>query len=96
MNLCLVEDVGAVRAAQAPALDPGGGQEARGVGAGGEDARIGGDDLVPLPDGKAECQEVVDGRSASAQFGKDLKVQVFQCGAWFGLVFEGDAASVAL
>ena len=76
MNLGLVEDVGAVRAAQTPALDPGGGKEVRGIGAGDEDARIGGDDLVTLFDSKGECQEVGYGRGASAQFGKDLQIQV--------------------
>lgn len=76
VNLGLVEDIGAVRAAQAPALDPGGGEEACGIGAGGEDARIGGDDLVALCDSKAERQQVGNGCGACAQLGKDLQIQV--------------------
>ena len=77
VNLGLVEDVGAVRPAQAAALDPGGGEKACGIGAGGKDASIGGDDLVSLLDGEATCQQVGYGCVASAQLGKDLEIQVF-------------------
>ena len=76
MNLGLVEDVGAVWAAQAAALDPGGGVKACGIGAGGEDARIGGDNLVSLFDGEAKCQKVGYGCAVYAQLGKDLQIQV--------------------
>ena len=96
MNLDLVEDVCAVRAAQAAALDPGGGVKACGIGAGCEDARVGGDDLVSLLDGEAECQKVGDGRAASAQLGKGLQIQILKCSTWFGQAFEGDAAGIAL
>ena len=72
-----VEDVGAVRPAQAAALDPGGGEKACGIGAGCEDARIGGDDLVSLLDGEATCQQIGYRCVASAQLGKDLEIQVF-------------------
>ena len=70
--------------------------KACGIGAGCEDARVGGDDLVSLFDGEAECQKVGDGRAASAQFGKELQIQILTCGAWLGQAFEGDAAGIAL
>ena len=70
--------------------------KACGVGAGCEDARVGGDDLVSLLDGEAECQKVGDGRAASAQLGKGLQIQILKCSTWFGQAFEGDAAGIAL
>ena len=69
VDLCLVEDVGAVGSAQASALDPGRGQEAGGVRAGGKDACIRGDDPGPVPHGESEREEVVDVCRPAAQVG---------------------------
>ena len=96
VDLDLVEDVGAARAAQAPALHPGRGQETGGVGAGGEDARVGGDDLAALGDGEPEGEEVVGVGGSAAQLGQDGEIDVVQGRARLGQVLEGDAAGVAL
>ena len=96
VDLDLVEDVGAARAAQAPALHPGRGQETGGVGAGGEDARVGGDDLAALGDDEPEGEEVVGVGGSAAQLGQDGEIDVVQGRARLGQVLEGDAAGVAL
>ena len=95
MDLNLVEDVRAVGAAQPAALNPGGWQEARGVGAGAENPGVGRNDLISLPYYEAERQQVIRVGGAAAQLGQSAQIQVSQGGAWLGQVLKSDAVSVA-
>ena len=95
MNLSLVEDVGAMRAAQASALDPGRGQEAGWVRAGCEDSRVRGNNPVSLPRCESEREQVVDVGGPTTHVGQDSEVKVCEVGTGLGQVLEGDAPRVA-
>ena len=95
VDLNLVEDVRALGAAQPAALNPGGGQETRGVGARSENPCVGRNDLIALSHCKTECQQIIRVGGAAAQLGQSAQIQVSQGGAWLGQVLKSDAMSIA-
>jgi len=78
VDLRLVEDVRAVGTSQPAALNPGGWQEARGVGAGAENPGVGRNDLISLLRCKAERQQVIRVGGTATQLGQSAQIQVSQ------------------